>query len=92
MQGVSALPIIIAQYNAVISLVDNKYYSHVWCSVKVIMVQALKKSYNLYLWYKHMLIQSDTLKEEGASRGFLREGLIELKISMLEKNLTFEED
>lgn len=92
MQGVSALPMIIAQCNAVISLVDDKYHSRAWCSVEVLMVQTLKKSYNLHLWYEHVLAQPDAIEEKVGSKGILRDCPIDLKIAIIEKDLTFEED
>ena len=39
MPGVSALPMILAQCNAVISLVDDKYHNRAWCSVEVMMAR-----------------------------------------------------
>ncbi|KAI6141989.1 hypothetical protein BKA82DRAFT_19790 [Pisolithus tinctorius] len=51
--GVAALPMIIAQCNALISLVDDAYHTRAWCSVEVMMVQTLRKSYNLHMWYEH---------------------------------------
>ncbi|KAG6332457.1 hypothetical protein ID866_6632 [Astraeus odoratus] len=86
MPGVSALPMIIAQCNALISLVDETYHTRAWCSVEVMMVQTLKKSYNLHLWYQHVL------SETGPDGGTLREGPIDLQIVMADKQLSFEED
>ncbi|KAK4460087.1 Tetratricopeptide repeat protein 28 [Cladorrhinum samala] len=88
MAGVNALPIIIAQCNAVISLVSDDYYSRAWCSVEVMMVQTLRKSYNLHLWYEH--VPQDP--EGQVVGGTLREGPIGLEIVMAEKFLTFEDD
>jgi len=93
MQGVSALPMIIAQCNIVISLVDDKYHSRAWCSMEVLMIQTLKKSYNIHLWYEHVLPQRDTVEGEGEGEGeVFREGPMDLVISMAEKALTFEHD
>jgi hypothetical protein len=91
MQGVSALPMILAQCNIVISLVDDKYHSRAWCSVEVLMIQTLKKSYNIHLWYEHVLPQQDTVEGEGEG-GVFREGPMDLVISMAAKALTFEDD
>ncbi|KAK4231023.1 hypothetical protein QBC38DRAFT_382758 [Podospora fimiseda] len=87
MAGVNALPIIIAQCNAIISLTDDEYHSRAWCSVEVMMVQALKKSYNLHLWYEHVISP-----EHKRGSGTLREGPVGLKIVMANKFLTFETD
>lgn len=91
MRGVSALPMIVAQCNAVISLIDEEYYNRAWCSVEVMMVQALKKSYNLHLWYEHVLGQPDG-KGKSDVDGVLREGPMDLEIIMAEKHLSFEAD
>lgn len=56
------------------------------------MVQTLKKSYNLHLWYEHVLIQPNENKEGGGGQWVLREGPMDLKVVMAEKQLTFEED
>lgn len=92
MPGVSALPMILAQCNAVISLVDDKYHNRAWCSVEVMMAQTLKKSYNLQLWYEHVLEQPDQNREEGDGGWILREGPTDLEVVMADKQLTFEED
>jgi len=92
MPGVSALPMILAQCNAVISLVDDQYHNRAWCTVEAMMVQTLKKSYNLHLWYEHVLVQPDENNEEGGGKWILREGPMDLKAVMAEKQLTFEED
>ena len=81
--GVSVLPIIVAQCNVVISLVDNKYYDRAWCSVEVMMVQRLKMSYKHHLWYEHVV-------EKGGSK--LQDRPMNLNIVMANKKLTFEED
>jgi hypothetical protein len=90
MPGVSALPMILAQCNAVISLVDDKYHDRAWCSVEVMMVQTLKKSYNLHLWYEHVLVQPD--EDRGGRKWVLREAPMDLEVVMAEKQLSFEDD
>ncbi|KAG7123642.1 hypothetical protein HYQ44_002278 [Verticillium longisporum] len=84
MPGVSALPMIVAQCNAVISLVDGQYYERAWCSVEVMMVQQLRRAYGLHLWYEHI----------ATGRGVweLREGALDMDIVMAKKKLTFESD
>lgn len=82
--GVAALPMIIAQCNALISLVDDAYHTRAWCSVEVMMVQTLRRSYNLHMWYEHVLSDS--------GGGILREGPMDLEIVMISKELTYEED
>ena len=56
MLGVSALPMIVAQCDSLISLVDDKYYSRAWCCVEVMIVQTLIKSYGIHQWYEHLLV------------------------------------
>ncbi|KAL8723484.1 MAG: hypothetical protein Q9225_000217 [Loekoesia sp. 1 TL-2023] len=90
-RGVSALPMIIAQCDAVISLIDDRYYNRAWCSLEAVMVQTLKESYGLHLWYEHVCLDEDMGKEN--SKSFLREGPMALKLSSIaEKELSFEED
>ncbi|KAF4972131.1 hypothetical protein FZEAL_9663 [Fusarium zealandicum] len=87
MPGVRALPMILMQCNAVISLYDDDDddYGRAWCSVEVLMIQAIKRSYNLHLWYE----QRPKRAEEG---WVLEDGPMNLEISMAEKTLTKEED
>ena len=83
-KGVNALPMILAQCNAVISLVDEGYYTRAWCSLEVLMVQTLKKSYGLHLWYEYVYT--------GDNRWDLRPGSMDLQVSMTEKKVTMEAD
>lgn len=92
MPGVSALPLIVAQCNAMISLVDDQYHKRAWCSVEVMIMQTLKKSYNQHLWYEHMFVEPDKSKEEDGGKWILQEGPMDLEIVMAEKLLTFEAD
>ncbi|KIO11996.1 hypothetical protein M404DRAFT_19820 [Pisolithus tinctorius Marx 270] len=82
--GVAALPMIIAQCDALISLVDDAYYTRAWCSVEAMMVQTLRRSYSHHMWYEHVLSDS--------GGGILREGPMNLEIVMTDKELTYEED
>lgn len=74
------------------SLVDDEYHKRAWCSVEVMMVQILKKSYNLHLWYEHVLVRPDVNKDGGGGKWVLREGPMDLEVVMAGKQLTFEED
>lgn len=81
------------QCNAVISLVDDHYYSRAWCSVEVMMVQTLKKAYNMQMWYEH--VSSQTNATSGSmedSDNHLEDGPMDLKIVMADKKLSHEED
>ena len=88
MSGVSALPMIIAQCNAVISLADNQLHERAWCSVESMMVQTLKKAYNVHAWYESLLDD----KTDGIQNCILRDGPVDLRIVMADKRLTFEAD
>lgn len=91
MRGVSALPMIIVQCDAMISLVDDNYYNRAWCSLEAMMIQTLKESYGLHLWYEHVPLDEHT--GEDSKGGFLREGPMDVKLSSVaEKELSFEED
>ncbi|KAF7193073.1 hypothetical protein HII31_05634 [Pseudocercospora fuligena] len=69
MPGIAALPMAIAQCDALISLVDDQYHDRAWCSVEVMLIHALRTSYGLQRWYEHTA-QGDT----GGSQSRLRPG------------------
>lgn len=75
---------ILAQCNAVISLIDEGYYTRAWCSFEVLMVWTLRRSYGLHLWYEHA--------PTGDEQWELRPGPVDLHISMAEKKVTMEAD
>ncbi|KAM7224602.1 hypothetical protein V8F06_000383 [Rhypophila decipiens] len=85
MKGVSALPMILAQCNAVISLTDEDYYTRAWCSVEVMVAQTLAKSYGLHLWYEHVY-------DDNTEKGQLKAGPLDMEIVMADKLLSFERD
>ncbi|KAH7635090.1 hypothetical protein B0T09DRAFT_17620 [Sordaria sp. MPI-SDFR-AT-0083] len=88
MSGVSALPMIIAQCNAIISLSDNQLHERAWCSVESIMIQTLKRVYNVHVWYEQVLDDGT----DGIRNCILRDGPMDLRIVMADKRLTFETD
>ena len=83
--GVAALPMNLAQCNAMISLVDEQYYERSWCCVEVLMIQTLRKAYGVHLWYEHV-IDPATAEES------LRAGPSDMDINMSEKKVTYETD
>ncbi|KAL9613087.1 MAG: hypothetical protein Q9167_002344 [Letrouitia subvulpina] len=86
MSGVSALPMIITQCDAVISLIDDRYYNRAWCCLEAMMVQTLQTSYGLHLWHEHV-------QGKGGELSSLRAGPLGLQLSSIaEKELSFEED
>jgi hypothetical protein len=68
-----------------ISLIDDKYYNRSWCCVEVKMIQTLIRAYDIHLWYEDVY---DFATEEG----YLRPGPLDLRISMAEKEVTYEAD
>jgi hypothetical protein len=94
MPGVNALPMILAQCNALISLADDLYYTRAWCAVEVVMIQKLKRAYDVHLWYEQVAATSPegSTGAHEATAWYLREGPLDLEITMAEKHLTFEED
>ena len=88
MPGVSALPMIIAQCNAVISLRDDQIYERAWCAVESMMIQTLKSAYNVHVWYEQVLDD----RAGGVEDGVLKDGPMNLRIVMADKRLSFESD
>jgi len=80
---------LLAQCDAVISLVSEDYYTRAWCTVEVMMVQTLKASYHLHEWYEQ--VPGDSGDAEG-SGWILRPGPMDMAISMAETKVTYEED
>ncbi|KAI1080268.1 hypothetical protein F5B20DRAFT_540013 [Whalleya microplaca] len=92
--GVSALPMIIAQCDAVISLVDDLYYTRAWCAVEALLIQTLVNSYKMHLWYEQVLVPSGE-GEDGGDRSSvwrLQAGPTNLPLVISEKHLSFEEE
>jgi hypothetical protein len=53
-QGISSLPLIVAQCDAIISLVDDTYYSRAWCAVEVLLMQTMAL-YKRHECFEHLL-------------------------------------
>lgn len=102
MPGVNALPMIVAQCDALISLVDDAYYARAWCAVEVMMIEKLRRAYETHLWYEQVPSprgedEEGHVSEGGGDSGVektwcLREAPRAMEIVMAEKHLTFEED
>lgn len=88
MSGVVALPMILMQCNAVISLLDDDYYDRAWCAVEVKIIQSIKKSHNVHSWYEHRQRKGNDRER----RSSLQEGPLSLRIVMADKLLTVEND
>jgi hypothetical protein len=55
MPGVSALPMIVAQCDVLLSLVDETYYTRAWCCVEVLMIKTLMEDrLSPHEWYEHV--------------------------------------
>ena len=91
MSGIAALPMIIAQCNALISLVDANYYNRAWCSVEVMMIQALRRTYNLHSWFEHVA-NTEASKSGGNYNWTLKKESSDFDIDLTTKQLRFEHD
>ncbi|OGM43297.1 hypothetical protein ABOM_008631 [Aspergillus bombycis] len=83
--GIAALPLNLAQCDAVISLLDDSYHSRSWCSVEVMIIQTLRRSYQLHSWYEHKRI-------ENTEQWAMQEGPLDFEPSVAGKLLSSEED
>ena len=83
--GVSALPIIIAQCDAVISLLDNDYFDRAWCCVEAMMIQAMRSWRYMHQWYQHLE------PVDGLGNGALTTKS-SVYVQMKNKKLTYESD
>ncbi|KAM7183989.1 hypothetical protein V8F33_013260 [Rhypophila sp. PSN 637] len=52
--GVSALPLIIAQCDAVITLQDDDYFDRAWCCVEALLTQTLRDIYHVLSWFQQV--------------------------------------
>ena len=90
--GIAALPIILAQCDATISIVDDKYYNRAWCSVEMMMIQALQKSYGLHLWYEYAERAFYPGETPSRSSATLKKGSVDAEIILSQKLLRYEQD
>lgn len=102
--GVAALPMILAQCDAVISLVDDEYYDRAWCSVEVLLIQTLQRAYGVHKWYEHVLLPGPPGSEGEYTEGKLVDAgrpvkrwnllcpILQKDINMAEKKLSLESD
>ncbi|KAI1874629.1 hypothetical protein JX265_004837 [Neoarthrinium moseri] len=51
--GIAALPVVVAQCDAMISVVESGYFGRAWCAVEAYMVHTLIKSYGRHEWYHY---------------------------------------
>ncbi|KAM7186118.1 hypothetical protein V8F20_011524 [Naviculisporaceae sp. PSN 640] len=70
--GVSALPLLISQCDAVITLKDDTYLDRAWCCVEADMIQTLRDQYYLHEWFEQ--VPYTTQETQDNSGGSLRDG------------------
>ncbi|KAL8924718.1 MAG: hypothetical protein Q9208_003908 [Pyrenodesmia sp. 3 TL-2023] len=87
--GVDALPLNLAQCNAIITLVDADYESRAWCAVEALLAHTLQDSYHHHKWYKQL---PDGIGDDGRQAYRLQLGQLGLEIPMSEKRLRFEKE
>lgn len=87
----AALPLIVAQCDAVISLIDDEYYNRAWCAVEAMLVQQLCRAYGFHKWYEQVEGATGDEASSGTA-GELRLGPLDQPISASEKELSFEVD
>lgn len=85
-RGIDALPLAVAQCNAMISLVDEIYYERAWCAVEIMLMRELVQAYQLHEWWEHVL-HSPTSNHLGR---YLRRGRINRDLDVSRLKLTRE--
>jgi hypothetical protein len=83
---------LLAQCNAVISIVDDTdYYTRAWCALEIVMIQTLEKSYQKHKWYEYAPSSASPVQDDDTQWTF-RPGPLDLEITAADKNLTVEDD
>lgn len=49
--SIVSLPLNLAECNAMISLIEDNYYERSCCSIEVMIMQTLRKSYKFHMWF-----------------------------------------
>jgi hypothetical protein len=87
-RGVSALPLIVVQCNAIISLVDKTYYKRAWCAVEVLMMQTMA-SYKQHRCFEHRLYSNSA----DLVSGYLQQRVQNFEVDEIAKlEVTLESD
>ncbi|KAK3319978.1 hypothetical protein B0T19DRAFT_433467 [Cercophora scortea] len=76
-KGVNALPIIVTQCNAVVSLIDDIYFSRAWCAVEASLINTLVNSHGQHQWCTHTLSSPET----DATTGTLGESTLQDRVA-----------
>lgn len=91
--GVAALPLVIAQCDAIVSLVDAEYYSRGWCAVEVMIAQTLRASFGIHQWWEHVPATAGVdAPASGVQTGSELRVAESKEIDMKDKLLSFESD
>lgn len=85
--GIAALPINLAQCDVLITVEDEHFWERAWCSIEALMMQILRRSFNVHKWYRYA-------PEGGMDDGLwtLEEASLDTDIDMASKTMTWEED
>lgn len=85
---------ILVQCDAVISLVGDEYHERAWFSVEALMIQTLKKAFDVHLWYEHVAAEDDEGERRGGKKRkwTLRRTRTGRDINLAENNLSVESD
>lgn len=86
--GIAALPLSLAQCNATISMVDDRYYSRAWCSLETKLSQALQRTYGTQLWYEYVETQFTLGRPDSMSR----KDYTDSRVNLSQRSLRFEQD
>lgn len=87
-RGVSTLPLVVAQCNAIVSLIDKAYYKRAWCAVEVLMMQTMA-SYKQHRCFEHRLYSNS----EDLVSGYLQQRVQDFEVGEIANlELTLESD
>ncbi|KAK4552908.1 hypothetical protein LTR86_010040 [Recurvomyces mirabilis] len=85
--GIAALPINLAQCDALITIEDEEFWDRAWCSVEALMIQKLRQRYGVHEWYRYKY------GHDGVGDAWtLTEAAIDMAIDPSSKSMTWEED
>lgn len=86
-RGIDALPFAVTQCDAMISLIDETYWTRAWCAVEVMLVTELQRAYGLHSWFEHRLRNPHA----DSSSGELLPGDLKRSIDVSKLQLTKED-
>ncbi|EFX01791.1 hypothetical protein CMQ_8257 [Grosmannia clavigera kw1407] len=80
--GISTLPLILVQCDALISLTSNGYYDRAWCTLEVDMARSLIMSYGVHKWFVYDATEMAEIGK-GPRKLYLQSGPIQKLASSL---------